>query len=174
MALAALSLGVIATGQPGLIHPFDASAAAGWSVGGGYAQTSELLIDGSPDAVAAVKAGEMQYTVLQPVAVFSAEAIKEADKLLQKQKLEQREKELNKLMKENERLKKEMEGIIHRERHQHRHTPQRPSHQPPRRPPPPPTALQSHLRRLLVWRRKAHHKLCARHLCHSVVPASAR
>jgi DNA mismatch repair protein MutS2 len=32
--------------------------------------------------------------------------------------LEQREKELNKLMKENERLKKEMEGIIHRERHQ--------------------------------------------------------
>jgi DNA mismatch repair protein MutS2 len=32
--------------------------------------------------------------------------------------LEQREKDLNKLMKENERLKKEMEGIIHRERHQ--------------------------------------------------------
>ncbi len=35
--------------------------------------------DGSPDAVAAVKAGEMQYTVLQPVAVFSAEAVKQAD-----------------------------------------------------------------------------------------------
>ena len=35
--------------------------------------------DGSPDAVASVKAGEMQYTVLQPVAVFSAEAIKQAD-----------------------------------------------------------------------------------------------
>ncbi len=35
--------------------------------------------DGSPDAVDAVKAGEMQYTVLQPVAVFSAEAIKQAD-----------------------------------------------------------------------------------------------
>ncbi len=50
MALAALSLGVIATGQPGLIHPFDSGGAAGWSVGGGYAQTSELLIDGSPDA----------------------------------------------------------------------------------------------------------------------------
>jgi DNA mismatch repair protein MutS2 len=32
--------------------------------------------------------------------------------------LEQREKDLNKLMKENERLKKEMEGIIQRERHQ--------------------------------------------------------
>ncbi len=30
--------------------------------------------DGSPDAVEAVKAGEMAYTVLQPVAVFSREA----------------------------------------------------------------------------------------------------
>ena len=38
--------------------------------------------DGSPDAVAAVKAGEMQYTVLQPVAVFSAEAVKQADALI--------------------------------------------------------------------------------------------
>src|SRR5271157_3878050 len=50
MALASLSLGVIGTGQPGLIHPFDSGGAAGWSVGGGYAQTSELLIDGSPDS----------------------------------------------------------------------------------------------------------------------------
>ncbi|HUB60911.1 MAG TPA: MutS2/Smr-associated SH3 domain-containing protein [Puia sp.] len=32
--------------------------------------------------------------------------------------LELREKELNKLMKENEKLKKEMEGLIHRERHE--------------------------------------------------------
>jgi len=38
--------------------------------------------DGSPDAVAAVKAGEMQYTVLQPVAVFSAEAVKQADQFI--------------------------------------------------------------------------------------------
>ena len=38
--------------------------------------------DGSPDAVAAVKAGEMQYTVLQPVAVFAAEAVKQADNLI--------------------------------------------------------------------------------------------
>ncbi|TPI10290.1 D-ribose ABC transporter substrate-binding protein [Mesorhizobium sp. B4-1-3] len=38
--------------------------------------------DGSPDAVAAVKSGEMQYTVLQPVAVFSAEAVKQADKFI--------------------------------------------------------------------------------------------
>ena len=35
--------------------------------------------DGSPDAVAAIMAGEMQYAVLQPVAVFSAEAVKQAD-----------------------------------------------------------------------------------------------
>lgn len=35
--------------------------------------------DGSPDAVASVNAGEMAYTVLQPVAIFSAEAIKQAD-----------------------------------------------------------------------------------------------
>lgn len=38
--------------------------------------------DGSPDAVAAVKSGEMQYTVLQPVAVFSAEAVKQADNFI--------------------------------------------------------------------------------------------
>jgi erythritol transport system substrate-binding protein len=35
--------------------------------------------DGSPDAVAAVKAGEMAYTVLQPVAVFAREAVVQAD-----------------------------------------------------------------------------------------------
>ena len=38
--------------------------------------------DGSPDAVAAIKAGELQYTVLQPVAVFSAKAVREADSFL--------------------------------------------------------------------------------------------
>jgi erythritol transport system substrate-binding protein len=35
--------------------------------------------DGSPDAVDAVKAGEMAYTVLQPVAVFAREAVIQAD-----------------------------------------------------------------------------------------------
>jgi erythritol transport system substrate-binding protein len=35
--------------------------------------------DGSPDAVGAIKAGEMAYTVLQPVAVFSREAVIQAD-----------------------------------------------------------------------------------------------
>ena len=38
--------------------------------------------DGSPDAVDAVKAGEMAYTVLQPVAIFSAEAIRQADSVI--------------------------------------------------------------------------------------------
>lgn len=38
--------------------------------------------DGSPDAVAAVKAGEMAYTVLQPVAVFAAEAVRQADSVI--------------------------------------------------------------------------------------------
>jgi len=35
--------------------------------------------DGSPDAVAAVESGELAYTVLQPVAVFSKEAVALAD-----------------------------------------------------------------------------------------------
>lgn len=38
--------------------------------------------DGSPDAVAAVAAGEMEYTVLQPVAIFAAEAVKQADSFI--------------------------------------------------------------------------------------------
>ena len=50
MIAATLSLGVIAYAQPTLIHPFDSGAAAGWSVGGAYTQTSELLLDGSPNA----------------------------------------------------------------------------------------------------------------------------
>ena len=35
--------------------------------------------DGSPDAVEAIKASEMAYTVLQPVAIFSREAVIQAD-----------------------------------------------------------------------------------------------
>lgn len=38
--------------------------------------------DGSPDAVTAVKSGEMQYTVLQPVATFTKKAVDEADTFL--------------------------------------------------------------------------------------------
>ncbi|MEN9889744.1 MAG: hypothetical protein RLY78_39 [Pseudomonadota bacterium] len=38
--------------------------------------------DGSPDAVVAVKAGDLAYTVLQPVAVFSAAAVQQADSVI--------------------------------------------------------------------------------------------
>lgn len=38
--------------------------------------------DGSPDAVEAVKAGEMAYTVLQPVAIFSEMAVRMADRYI--------------------------------------------------------------------------------------------
>jgi len=38
--------------------------------------------DGSPDAVASIKAGDLQYTVLQPVAVFSKKAVDEADSFI--------------------------------------------------------------------------------------------
>jgi len=48
--LASLSIGVVATGQPSLIHPFDSGAAAGWSIGGSFAQTNEIQLNGSPDA----------------------------------------------------------------------------------------------------------------------------
>jgi erythritol transport system substrate-binding protein len=45
-------------------------------------QLDEVMVggfDGSPDAVDAIKAGEMAYTVLQPVAVFAEEAVRQAD-----------------------------------------------------------------------------------------------
>jgi erythritol transport system substrate-binding protein len=35
--------------------------------------------DGSPDAADAIRSGELAYSVLQPVAVFSAEAVRQAD-----------------------------------------------------------------------------------------------
>jgi hypothetical protein len=50
MVMASLSLGVLATGQPSLIHPFDSGAGSAWSIGGTPAQTSELLVDGVPNA----------------------------------------------------------------------------------------------------------------------------
>ena len=48
--LAQLSIGVIATAQPSLVHPFDNAGAAAWSIGGTPSQTTELLMDGTPDA----------------------------------------------------------------------------------------------------------------------------
>lgn len=50
MMLATLSLGVLSTGQPSLIHPFDSGAGNAWNVGGTPAQTSEVMIDGVPNA----------------------------------------------------------------------------------------------------------------------------
>lgn len=50
MMLASLSIGVLATGNPSLTQPFASGGGAAWSVGGTYAQTSELLVDGSPNA----------------------------------------------------------------------------------------------------------------------------
>ena len=38
--------------------------------------------DGSPDAVAAVKSGELAYTVLQPVATFAAASVQQADSFI--------------------------------------------------------------------------------------------
>ncbi len=51
MMLAQLAIGVVATSNPSLIHPFDNNAAAGWSIGGTPSQTSELLLDGAPDEI---------------------------------------------------------------------------------------------------------------------------
>ncbi|WP_271274610.1 D-ribose ABC transporter substrate-binding protein [Aliamphritea hakodatensis] len=38
--------------------------------------------DGSPDAIDAIKSGELAYTVLQPVAVFSEAAVRQADNFI--------------------------------------------------------------------------------------------
>lgn len=49
--------------------------------------------DGSPDAVAAVTSGELAYTVLQPVAIFSKEAVKLADEFIRTGKAPATEKQ---------------------------------------------------------------------------------
>ena len=51
------------------------------SAGGEYMDTV-LVLQWAVPLGAAVKAGEMQYTVLQPVATFSAEAVKQADNFI--------------------------------------------------------------------------------------------
>lgn len=38
--------------------------------------------DGSPDAVDAIRSGELAYTVLQPVAIFSEQAVRQADSFI--------------------------------------------------------------------------------------------
>jgi hypothetical protein len=44
-----LSVGVITTAAPQLVHPFDNNAGNAWSIGGTPNQVSEVLLDGSPD-----------------------------------------------------------------------------------------------------------------------------
>ena len=50
LMVAQLAIGVIATGNPTLVHPFDNGAAAAWSLGGTPSQTAEIMIDGAPNA----------------------------------------------------------------------------------------------------------------------------
>jgi hypothetical protein len=47
--LTELSVGVITTAPPQLVHPFDNNAGNSWSMGGTPNQVSEVLLDGSPD-----------------------------------------------------------------------------------------------------------------------------
>jgi hypothetical protein len=45
-----LAIGVIATANPTLVHPFDNGAASAWSIGGTPSQTAEIMMDGAPNA----------------------------------------------------------------------------------------------------------------------------
>ena len=47
--LTELSVGVITTAAPQIVHPFDNNAANSWSIGGTPNQLSEVLLDGAPD-----------------------------------------------------------------------------------------------------------------------------
>jgi hypothetical protein len=47
--LTELSAGVTSTGAPHMVHPFDNNAGNSWSIGGTPKQSSEVLLDGSPD-----------------------------------------------------------------------------------------------------------------------------
>jgi len=50
LMVAQYAIGVIATGTPTLVHPFDLGAPAAFSVGGAASQTNELLVNGVPNA----------------------------------------------------------------------------------------------------------------------------
>jgi len=49
LMLAQLAVGVVSTGTPTLVHPFDLGGPSAFSVAGTASQTSELLVDGVPD-----------------------------------------------------------------------------------------------------------------------------
>jgi len=77
MMLTELSIGVLATGEPSQVHPFDNNAANAWSIGGTPSQTSEILLDGNPDTT---WSGALAYSPTQDavqevsVSVFSTDA----------------------------------------------------------------------------------------------------
>jgi hypothetical protein len=48
--LAQFAMGVVSTGTPTLVHPFDAGGPSAISIGGTPSQTSELLVNGAPNA----------------------------------------------------------------------------------------------------------------------------
>lgn len=50
MMVAQLALGVVATANPTLVHPFDNGAASAWSIAGTPSQSAEILMDGAPNA----------------------------------------------------------------------------------------------------------------------------
>ena len=50
MMVTQLALGVIATANPTLVHPFDNAAASAWSIAGTPSQSAEILMDGAPNA----------------------------------------------------------------------------------------------------------------------------
>jgi hypothetical protein len=49
LVLAQLTIGVLSTSQPSLVHPFDLATPADITISGTPSQTSEILIDGGPD-----------------------------------------------------------------------------------------------------------------------------
>jgi len=49
LMLAQLAMGVISSGAPGAVHPFDNGGAAGFSMSGAATQNNELLMDGTAD-----------------------------------------------------------------------------------------------------------------------------
>jgi len=79
----------------GVISGNDEMALGAIAALGEAGKTGVLVggFDGSPDAVAAVLSGKLAYTVLQPVAVFSKEAVKIADEYIRTGKAPAQEKQ---------------------------------------------------------------------------------
>ncbi|MBV9405835.1 MAG: hypothetical protein JO211_10855, partial [Acidobacteriaceae bacterium] len=77
LVLAQLSIGVMPEAQPQQIHPFDNAAAVDFSVAGSKIQTSEVLMDGSPDTTWDMRVAynpPMDATQQVTMDVFSSDA----------------------------------------------------------------------------------------------------